>query len=79
MAKAPKKNVCSFCGRSMPHMFSGMEDGTLICSECVEMGHQLVLKIPKSTSSDELNLDNLPKPQEIKDFLDMYVIGQDDA
>lgn len=79
MAKAPKKNVCSFCGRSMPHMFSGMEDGTLICSECVEMGHQLVLKIPKSTSSAELNLDNLPKPQEIKDFLDMYVIGQDDA
>lgn len=79
MAKAPKKNVCSFCGRSMPHMFSGMEDGTLICSECVEMGHQLVLKIPKSTSNSELNLDNLPKPQEIKDFLDMYVIGQDDA
>ena len=79
MAKAPKTNVCSFCGRSMPHMFSGMEDGTLICSECVEMGHQLVLKIPKSTSNSELNLDNLPKPQEIKDFLDMYVIGQDDA
>ena len=79
MAKAPKTNVCSFCGRSMPHMFSGMEDGTLICSECVEMGHQLVLKIPKSTSQTELNLDNLPKPQEIKDFLDLYVIGQDDA
>ena len=79
MAKAPKTNVCSFCGRSMPHMFSGMEDGTLICSECVEMGHQLVLKIPKSTSKTELNLDNLPKPQEIKDFLDLYVIGQDDA
>ena len=79
MAKAPKTNVCSFCGRSMPHMFSGMEDGTLICSECVEMGHQLVMKIPKNTSKTELNLDNLPKPQEIKDFLDLYVIGQDDA
>ena len=79
MAKASKTNVCSFCGYSKPHMFSGMDGKTLICSDCVEMGHQLVLKFPKQNTNAELNLDNLPTPQAIKDFLDLYVIGQDDA
>lgn len=79
MAKASKTNVCSFCGYSKPHMFSGMDGKTLICSDCVEMGHQLVLKFPKQNTNTELNLDNLPTPQAIKDFLDLYVIGQDDA
>jgi len=74
-------NTCSFCGRYMPQMFSGMNNDVLICPECIEAGHQMVAAMPKNVNgkSDELNLDNLPTPQAIKEFLDLYVIGQDDA
>ena len=76
-----QQNVCSFCGREMSHMFSGQEDGVLICHECIEAGHRMVAAMPKDAKErqGELNLDNLPTPHEIKDFLDLYVIGQDDA
>ena len=76
-----RENTCSFCGRVMPEMFSGLEDNVLICHECVETGHKMLAAMPKkSTARDEsLNLSNLPTPQEIKEFLDLYVIGQDDA
>ena len=79
---ARKNNVCSFCGRVMPNMFAGMEDGVLICEECVEAGHKMVAALPKKVRSHqtgELSLDTLPTPQSIKEFLDLYVIGQDDA
>jgi len=76
-----QKNICSFCGREMPNMFAGMGNDVLICTECIEAGHQMVETLPKKTkaATDSLNLSNLPTPQEIKDFLDLYVIGQDDA
>ncbi|MBR6167634.1 MAG: ATP-dependent Clp protease ATP-binding subunit ClpX [Paludibacteraceae bacterium] len=76
-----RENTCSFCGRVMPEMFSGLEDNVLICHECIEAGHKMLAAMPKkSTARDEsLNLSNLPTPQEIKEFLDLYVIGQDDA
>lgn len=73
--------VCSFCGRKMPEMFSGM-DGSLICTECIEAGHTMILTAGKSSSkskSPKLSLNDLPTPQQIKDFLDLYVIGQDSA
>ena len=76
-----KKNFkpCSFCGRVMPEMFSGL-DGALICSECVEAGHQHLVAHPVATAkSGELSMSSLPAPREIKAFLDQYVIGQDDA
>ena len=74
-------HTCSFCGREMPEMFSGLADGVLICDECIEQGHQMLASKPKKTESkgDTLRADSLPTPQEIKDFLDQYVIGQDDA
>ena len=74
-------NTCSFCGRVMPEMFSGMDSDVLICHECIEAGHKMVEAMPKKihTRTGELSLSNLPTPQEIKDFLDLYVIGQDDA
>ena len=79
---ADKKNPqrCSFCGREMPQMFAGM-DGSLICSECIETGHQMVASLPKSKTSaqEALSMDTLPTPQQIKDFLDLYVIGQEQA
>ena len=64
----------------MPQMFSGMNDA-LICYECVESGHQMLEAMPKKTATDngDLNLSNLPTPHAIKEFLDLYVIGQDEA
>ena len=74
-------NVCGFCGRTMPEMFSGLDNNVLICSECIEAGHKIVASRPKTIAAKNsvLNLENLPTPQAIKDFLDLYVIGQDDA
>ena len=80
MAKK-QQEICGFCGRTMPQMFSGIEDGALICSECIEEGHRILSSRPKSRplNSDELTVDNLPTPQKISDFLDQYVIGQEEA
>ena len=74
-------NTCSFCGRVMPEMFSGIDSNVLICHECVEAGHKMIAAMPKKASakSSDLNMSNLPTPQKIKEFLDLYVIGQDDA
>ncbi len=81
MAKERKPNTCSFCGESKPNMFSGI-GGALICTDCIEAGHELVLGMPKGAkiaSADDLQFDTLPTPQMIKDFLDQYVIGQEEA
>ncbi len=59
-------------------MFSGM-DGSLICSECLEAGHNMLLTMPKAATPSDLSMDSVPSPQEIKAFLDQYVIGQDNA
>lgn len=77
--KKENKEVCSFCGRPMPNMFSGM-DGSLICCECIEAGHMLVAKMPKKTDKDDTFANEpLPTPRAIKEFLDQYVIGQETA
>lgn len=74
-----KPNTCWFCGLNKPNMFSGIGDA-LICTDCVEAGHRLVLEHPRTRRSDgDLDIDSLPTPQEIKEFLDLYVIGQEEA
>ena len=74
-----KPNTCWFCGLNKPNMFSGIGDA-LICTDCVEAGHRLVLEHPRTRRSDgDLDIDTLPTPQEIKEFLDLYVIGQEEA
>ena len=80
MAKKVQE-VCSFCGRPMPEMFSGLSEHVLICRECIETGHQMVATMPKKHNPQDntLSMDTLPVPSEIKAFLDQYVIGQDEA
>lgn len=83
MGKKTIKGVCSFCGRQMPNMFSG-EDGSMICNECIEMAHELLQRYARQSPVADvpiegLELQKLPKPAEIKAFLDEYVIGQDEA
>jgi ATP-dependent Clp protease ATP-binding subunit ClpX len=50
-----------------------------ICDSCVEQAYEIVQEENKKKSSFDINTIKLLKPKEIKRFLDMYVIGQDDA
>ena len=82
-----KLNRCSFCGRDeheVPLLITGM-DG-FICSDCVKQAYSIIQTIDKgpdntaaSKSSVGMNMGQVPKPQEIKEYLDQYIIGQDDA
>jgi len=81
MAKNTSKH-CSFCGRpeSQVDFFIMGQDGAHICNECAVQAAEIV----KENSSKKSNLqgikkDEVPKPIEIKEYLDQYVIGQDEA
>lgn len=58
-------------------------DSSYICAECIETLHQLLADYRKGGSGSEkpedISLDSVPKPREIMDFLDQYVIGQQEA
>ena len=75
------KNRCSFCGRSEDEvalLITGMNG--FICNDCAKQAYDIVQEtMDKEKKAKSLNLDELPKPQAIKAFLDQYVIGQDDA
>ena len=61
-------------------MITGMTG--FICDDCVEQAYQILQETIKQTDMNglpELDLKKLPKPTEIKQFLDQYVIGQDEA
>jgi ATP-dependent Clp protease ATP-binding subunit ClpX len=77
---------CSFCGRQekYTHILLKGIDGH-ICDECVEQAYTMIRKVdeemPHSSGHDTFSIakSELPRPKEIKLFLDQYVIGQDDA
>ncbi len=74
-----EKLSCSFCGKSqeiVKKLVAG--PGVYICDECIELCNEIVSEDWES-SSIEKNFGNLPKPQQIKDILDQYVIGQENA
>lgn len=85
MVKRKIEDHCSFCGRGASEVrliISGMSG--FICNDCVEQAQRIVaeqLKQAKQQSVvDEIgSIDSLPTPREIKEYLDNYVIGQDDA
>ena len=73
------KRRCSFCGRTENEagmLISGMSG--YICTSCVEQAHEILREETLLEKSD-FELKELPKPKEIKAFLDNYVIGQDEA
>lgn len=74
-------NQCSFCGkkRSEVQMLVSGQNG-FICENCIEQAHSIV-KDSASTSgfSPAESMEELKKPKEIKEFLNQYVIGQDQA
>jgi len=73
--------LCNFCGRSASQadMFIEGPDNVFICPECVELCHNIVQQNSKRISSAFISLKEMPKPREIKEYLDQYVIGQEHA
>ena len=80
-----KKEVmrCSFCGRTeneVKLMMPGYNG--CICNDCAEIAHNIVkeqLGKNEMAALDDINLDQIPKPIQIKEYLDEYVIGQESA
>lgn len=69
---------CSFCGKTQEQVKKLIAGpGVYICDECIELCNEII----DEELNEEVNLDlvNNPKPKEIKEILDQYVIGQDDA
>ena len=78
----PRKLRCSFCGKSssqVRRLIAG-QDGVHICDECIDTCAEILEEEFEAyeDTADDLGI-NLLKPKEIKEFLDEYVIGQDDA
>src|SRR4051812_49510195 len=70
---------CSFCGKSQKQVKKLIAGpGVYICDECIDLCNE-ILEEEFSESSDARTLDELPKPHQIRQFLDQYVIGQDSA
>lgn len=85
MAKQSERR-CSFCDRvesEVNILFTGMKGN--ICDQCIENAHYLLQEAmgddnkKKKTDKTDLKQHRIYKPREIKEFLDQYVIGQDDA
>lgn len=76
---------CAFCGRpaNMSEvLIPSALDETYICAECVDQIHEMLKDYRHEESeknSENIDLNSIPKPKEINDFLNQYIIGQDDA
>ena len=82
----PRK-VCSFCGRAekdVNFLITGLNG--FICDQCAQQAYQIVCEAGmgpggkgKRKSKFDVAMSDVPKPMEIKDYLDQYIIGQDEA
>jgi ATP-dependent Clp protease ATP-binding subunit ClpX len=73
--------ICSFCGRAGSQTDTLIEgpEGVFICPECVELCHNIIQQNRRQSSAGRTNIKETPKPREIKEYLDEYVIGQENA
>ena len=78
------RKQCNFCGRSerdVKLLISGVSG--FICEDCARQAYQIVqesgLSPVKESDTVKFKLKDVPKPREIKDYLDQYIIGQDEA
>lgn len=82
--KSVGKSVCSFCGKTTDQvlfMYKGKQGN--ICSDCVDQIYNLNLSILEHKCNnnffDKEYIDNIKSPREIKEYLDQYVIGQNES
>jgi ATP-dependent Clp protease ATP-binding subunit ClpX len=69
---------CSFCGKSQKQVKKLIAGpGVYICDECIDLCNEIIEE--ELAESSDLGLDELPKPREIFDFLEQYVVGQEPA
>ncbi len=69
---------CSFCGKSQKQVKKLIAGpGVYICDECIELCNEIIEE--ELGDTEEVSFTELPKPHEIYDFLDQYVVGQDQA
>ncbi len=78
---ARNQQVCSFCGKStkdVKRLING--PGVAICDECVKICEEMLREDPAMQESGADTLPaKIPTPEELKEFMDQYVIGQDEA
>lgn len=84
MAKSDdsKSWCCSFCGKSANNvrkLIAGPNNGVFICDECIDICADIIEEEFEDFDSGDKHEINLQKPKEIKEFLDQYVVGQDEA
>jgi len=83
--KNKDKLVCSFCGKTQDmvmRLISSPSADVFICDECIEACSEIIdsdYRELEAFASTELDFKNLPKPIDIKNVLDEYVVGQDEA
>lgn len=80
------KKICNFCGRSereVKLLITGISGN--ICEDCVMQAYEIAKangygpETKKKQPTEDIDLKKVPKPKEIKEYLDQYVIGQDEA
>ena len=72
--------TCSFCGKregQVRKLIAG--HNVYICDECIELCNEMLTEDLKETNAAVVSVNELPKPKEIKNILDEYVIGQEEA
>ncbi len=78
MGESSELLKCSFCGKSQKQVKKLIAGpGVYICDECIDLCNEIIEEELAETT--DLGLGQLPKPREINDFLEQYVVGQDPA
>ncbi len=69
---------CSFCGKNQDQVRKLIAGpGVYICDECIELCNEIIEEELSRSTEDPLRFRNLPKPKEINQILDQYVVGQE--
>ena len=84
MANTPNKSIhyCSFCGRSekaVQFLIPAPTGAAFICDVCIEDCNDLIQDAIEEQHFEKLSMEELPRPIQIKESLDRFVIGQDEA
>lgn len=71
---------CSFCGKSQKQVKKLIAGGGVyICNECIDLCNEIIAEELSAERANKMDKESLPTPKEIKEFLDEYVIGQEEA